>query len=147
MIKVNLIGENSPSGQGENTDVSVVKALIKYIADHTKGDVEIQIAEGTAQANDDPTDPKSVWGNSGYIDLLNDPYLAGINYSLLNLNESMDDLIEIDLGRKNTSALQGSKYMVHKAVLEADVDFVLVDAIMCLETNNLGWKITKIIIE
>ena len=121
MIKVNLVGKDSPSGQGENTDVRVVKALIKHIADYTEGDVVIQIAEGTAQTNDDPTDPNSVWGNSGYIDLLNDPYLAGINYSLLNLNEPMDDLIEIDLGSKNMSGLQGSKYMVHKTELEADV--------------------------
>jgi uncharacterized protein (DUF362 family) len=121
LIKVNLVGEDSPSGQGENTDVRVVKALIKHIDDFTEGDVVIQIAEGTAQTNDDPADLNSVWGNSGYINLLYDPYLAGIDFSLLNLNESLDDLIEIDLGSKNMSGLQGPKYMVHKAELEADV--------------------------
>lgn len=121
LIKVNLVGGNSPSGQGENTDVRVVKALIKNIAYHTEGDVTIQIAEGTARMNDDPTDPKSVWGNSGYIDLLSDPYLAGIKLSLVNLNQGIDDLIEIDLGKEATAALQGTKYKVHRAELEADV--------------------------
>lgn len=121
MIKVNLVGANSASGNGENTDVRVVKALIKHIAEFTKGDVEITIAEGTARANDDPADPKSVWGNSGYIDLLTDTVLSGIKLKLLNLNQTLDDLVEIDLGSKGTSAAQGSIYHVHKAEVEADV--------------------------
>jgi uncharacterized protein (DUF362 family) len=121
LIKVNLVGANSASGNGENTDVRVVKALIKHIADYTKGDVEITIAEGSARANDDPTDPESIWGNSGYTDLLTDPDLSGIKIKLLNLNQTLDDLVEIDLGSKGTSAAQGSIYHVHKAEVEADV--------------------------
>jgi len=31
MIKVNLVGGNNPSGDGNNTDVRVVKALMKHI--------------------------------------------------------------------------------------------------------------------
>lgn len=121
LIKVNLVGANSPSGQGENTDVRIVKALIKYISVFTEGDVTIQIAEGTARSNDDVNDSKSVWANSGYLDLISDPDLAGISFSLLNLNQTVDDLVEVDLGSEGTSALQGSKYSVHKAELEADV--------------------------
>jgi uncharacterized protein (DUF362 family) len=121
MIKVNLVGANSPSGHGENTDVRVVKALIKIINDFTEGDVVITVAEGSARANDNPNNTGSVWENSGYTDLLTDAYLAGINFSLLNLNQTVNDLIEIDLGSKGTSAIQGTKYYVHKAEVEADV--------------------------
>ena len=120
-IKVNLVGGNSPSGEGENTDVRVVKALIRHIHAFTEGDVEIQIAEGTARRNDDPTDPSSVWGNSGYMDLLTDTMMTGINFSLLNINQSLEDMVEVDLGSEGTSAKQGSKYTVHRAELEADV--------------------------
>ena len=92
MIKVNLVGGRSKSGDAENTDVRVVKALIRHIHEYTEGDVTIQIAEGTARNNDDPTDPESVWGNGGYIDLLSDTMMTGINFSLLNLNQSIDDI-------------------------------------------------------
>lgn len=121
LLKVNLVGGNSPSGQGENTDVNVVKALVKHIGDFTENDVKIQIAEGTARTNDDPESRSSVWANSGYRSLLTDKNLEGINLSLLNLNQSVEDLIEIDLGHEGTSAPQGTKYHVHRAELEADV--------------------------
>jgi uncharacterized protein (DUF362 family) len=120
-IKVNLVGGDSPSGEGENTDVRVVKALVRHIHTYTEGDVSIQIAEGTARSNDDPTDPNSVWGNSGYMDLLTDPMMTGINFSLLNINQSLEDMVEVDLGSEGTSAPQGTKYHVHRAQLEADV--------------------------
>ena len=120
-IKVNLVGGDSPSGEGENTDVRVVKALVRTIHAYTEGDVTMQIAEGTARTNDDPTDPNSVWGNSGYIDLLTDPLMDGINFSLLNINQSLEDMVEVDLGSEGTSAKQGTKYTVHRAQLEADV--------------------------
>jgi uncharacterized protein (DUF362 family) len=121
MIKVNLVGGSSGSGDGENTDVRVVKALIRHIHQYTEGNVEIQIAEGTARTNDDPTDPNSVWGNGGYIDLLSDTMMTGINFSLLNLNQSIEDMVEVDLGNEGMSAKQGTKYSVHRAELEADV--------------------------
>ncbi len=120
-IKVNLVGKDSPSGAGENTDVRVVKALVRHIHAYTEGDVEIHIAEGTARSNDDPTDPNSVWGNSGYMDLLTDTLMTGINFSLLNINQSLEDMVEVDLGSEGTSAPQGTKYTVHRAQLEADV--------------------------
>lgn len=121
MIKVNLVGGSSRSGEGENTDVRVVKALIRQIHQYTEGDVTIQVAEGTARTNDDPTDPASVWGNGGYIDLLTDTMMTDINFSLLNLNQSIENMIEVDLGSEGMSAKQGTKYSVHRAELEADV--------------------------
>lgn len=122
MIKVNLVGGNSQSGEGENTDVRVVKALIKNIDEFTGGDVVIIVAEGTARSNDDPTKSGSVWENSGYTDLLTDSYLTGVKLSLLNLNQSYSDLVPVDLGDEATSAIQGtSTYYVHKAERDADV--------------------------
>lgn len=134
MIKVNLVGDNSASGEGTNTDVRVVKALMRLIHQFTEGNVEMWIAEGTARSNDDPTDPNSVWGTTGYIDLLTDPLLEGVNFSLLNLNQSLDDLIEVDLGSMGTSAPQGTRYHVHRAELEADVYI----AVPVLKIHNTG---------
>ncbi len=133
-IKVNLVGGNTPSGAGENTDVRVVKALVRHIHAYTEGDVTIQIAEGTARSNDDPTDPNSVWGNSGYMDLLTDTMMTGINFSLLNINQSLDDMVEVDLGSEGVSAPQGSIYSVHRAQLEADVYI----AVPVLKIHNTG---------
>ena len=121
LIKVNLVGANSPSGQGENTDVRVVKALIKILNEYTEGNVKIVVAEGSARTNDDPNTKGSVWENSGYTALLTDPDLAGVNLSFVNLNQTIDDLLEIDLGNKGTCAPMGTKYHVHRAELEVDV--------------------------
>ncbi len=133
-IKVNLVGGNSASGNGENTDVRVVKALMKHIADYTNGNVEIIVAEGTARTNDDPKKSGSVWENSGYTDLLTDTSLKDINFSLLNSNQPFEDVIEVDLGSEATSAPQGSKYYVHRAQLEADVYIV----VPVLKIHNTG---------
>ncbi len=121
MLKVNLVGSNSPSGEGENTDVRVVRGLMKVIDKYCEGDVSIQIAEGTARTNDDPNSSSSVWANSGYRNLLNDSELSDINFSFVNLNQSTNELVEIDLGSEATSAPQGTKYSVHMSEYMADV--------------------------
>ncbi|MBA7543150.1 hypothetical protein ES705_35477 [subsurface metagenome] len=121
MVKVNLVGGNSPSGEGENTDVRVVKSLIKIIDEHTGGDVEIIIGEGTARTNDVVNESGSVWDNSGYRVLLTDPYLSGINFRLFNLNQSYEQTIEITLGNKATAAPHNGKYHVHQEEIDADV--------------------------
>jgi uncharacterized protein (DUF362 family) len=144
MLKVNLVGANSPSGEGENTDVRVVKAVIKIIHEVTEGDVTIVVAEGSARPNDDPATAGSVWENSGYTDLLTDPYLAGINFSFLNLNQTYEDLVEVTLGNKATAAPHNGSYHVHKAELEADV-FISIPVlkihdtgITCALKNQIG---------
>lgn len=121
MLKVNLVGGNSPSGQGENTDIRVVKALIKIIDEYTEGDVKILVAEGTARTNDDPEAASSVWDNSGYRDLLTDSLLSGINFSLLNINQTYDSLKAVNLGNLGTAAPHNNTYYVHNAELDADV--------------------------
>ena len=120
MIKVNLVGGNSPSGQGENTDVRVVKALIKTIYDF-QNDIKIIVAEGTARNNDDFNVSGSVWHNSGYVPLLTDADLSAINLSFLNLNQSISDLVEQDLGENGTASTHNFTYHVHKKEVEADV--------------------------
>jgi uncharacterized protein (DUF362 family) len=144
MLKVNLVGENSPSGQGENTDVRVVKAVVKIIDECTQGDVEIVIAEGSARTNDDPAVAGSVWENSGYTKLLTDPYLSGIKLRLLNLNQSYADLVPVTLGNKATAAPHNGIYYVHKEELEADV-FISIPVlkihdtgITCTLKNQIG---------
>jgi uncharacterized protein (DUF362 family) len=134
MLKVNLVGADSPSGQGENTDVRVVKAVVKIVNEATEGDVEIVIAEGSARTNDDPTAAGSVWENSGYTGLLTDPYLTGINFRLLNLNKPYSNLVQVSLGNKATAAPHGNSYYVHKEELEADVYI----SIPVLKIHNTG---------
>ena len=122
MLKPNLVEKNTPSGVGTNTDVRVVKALIKIIAEHTDNDVEIIVAEGIPRKDyDDPASSVSSWEASGYRALLSDAYLSGINYYLFNLNQTYNDLEKVDLGSKGTAAPHGYSYRVHQKELEADV--------------------------
>jgi len=144
MIKVNLVGGDSPSGEGENTDVRVVKAVIKMVHDFTEGDVEIVVAEGSARTNDDPATAGSVWENSGYTDLLTDTYLTGINFRFLNLNKAYADLVPITLDNKATAAPHNGSYYVHKEELDADV-FICIPVlkihdtgITCALKNQIG---------
>src|SRR4030042_3102210 len=122
MLKPNLVEKNTPSGVGTNTDVRVVKALIKIIAEHTDNDVEIIVAEGIPRKDyDDPASSVSSWEASGYRALLSDAYLSGINYYLFNLNQTYNDLEKFELGSKGTAAPHGYSYRVHQKELEADV--------------------------
>lgn len=122
MIKPNIVEKNTAPGVGTNTDVRVVKALIKIIAEFTNNNVEIIVAEGIPRLGyDDPASATSSWEASGYRNLLNDPYLSGINFYLFNLNQSYTDLETMDLGDKGTAAPHNYIYKVHKKELEADV--------------------------
>jgi uncharacterized protein (DUF362 family) len=116
MIKVNLVGGTSGSGDGENTDVRVVKALINIINDHTGNDVEILVAEGTARTNDVPADAGSVWDNSDYQELEALP-----NVKLLNLNQTYAETIEITLGKNAVAMPHNGKYRVHQEEIDANV--------------------------
>jgi len=120
MLKVNLVSDNAPSGQGDNTDVRVVKALIKTIYDF-ENDVHIIVAEGTARSNDDFNVAGSVWHKSGYVPLLTDADLSGISLSLLNLNQTINDLVEVDLDDRGAGVPFDYKYHVHKKEVSADV--------------------------
>ena len=135
MIKPNIVEKNTPSGLGTNTDVRVVKALIKILAEHTENDVEIIVAEGSPRNGyDDPASTISCWEASGYRALLSDSHLSGINFYLFNLNQTYNDLEEIDLGTHGTTAPHNYSYQVHKKELEADV-FITVPV---LKIHNTG---------
>ena len=122
MLKPNIVEKNTPSGWGTNTDVRVIKALIKIIAEFTQGDVEIIVAEGIPREGyDDPNSSVSSWQATGYRALLTDPYLSGINFSLFNLNQPYEDLVDFDLTGIGTAAPHNYQYKVHKKELEVDV--------------------------
>ena len=60
--------------------------------------------------------------NTGYLALKNDRELNDINFSFINLNQSPDDLVEIDLQNEATSAPQGTSiYTVNVNEVAADV--------------------------
>ncbi len=134
LIKVNLVGADEPAGTGENTDYRVVKGLLQCIYEYTGGDVELIVAEGTARENDDPDEAESVWDNSGYVDMLTDTAISKMNVKLLNLNQTIDSLVEVDLKDDATAAPHEGVYMVHKAVLQADVYI----SVPVLKIHNTG---------
>ena len=135
MIKPNIVEKNTASGLGTNTDVRVVKALIKILDEHTENDVEIIVAEGSPRSGyDDPASTISCWEASGYRALLSDSHLSGINFYLFNLNQTYNDLEKVDLGNRGTAAPHGYSYRIHKKELEADV-FITVPV---LKIHNTG---------
>ena len=103
------------------TDSIAKKPRIPECIAQPEGDVEILVAEGTARSNDDPEAASSVWDNSGYQDLLTDSHLTGINFRLLNINQTFNDLEAVNLGNLGTAAPHNKTYYVHNEELDADV--------------------------
>ena len=68
------------------------------------------------------------------MDLLTDTMMTGINFSLMNINQSLDDMIEVDLGSEGVSAPQGSDIPSTVPQLEADVYI----AVPVLKIHNTG---------
>ncbi len=133
LIKPNIV-DPEPPGSGEVTDVRVVKALIKIIAQATNNQASIIIGEGSPREMDyelpyssaASPDWQELWDVAGYQELLIDPDLQGIPFSLVNLNGSppqnpWQDLVLVDVPGGGVAAPQGGKYWVHKEVLDADV--------------------------
>ena len=94
LLKPNIV-DADPSGNGEITDVRVIKALIKIIDDISPGNMEIVVGEASPVPIDyeleyDEYYNHAMWGKlwdvSGYQDLLTDPLLSDINFRLSNLN-------------------------------------------------------------
>jgi uncharacterized protein (DUF362 family) len=133
LLKPNIV-DPEPPGTGEITDVKVIKALIKIIDEIDHGKIEIVVGEGSPREMDyelpysRKTSPRweKLWDIAGFQDLLTDPYLAGINFRLSNLNGSppespWDDLVLVDVPNGGEASPQGGQYYVHKDVLNADV--------------------------
>ena len=134
LLKPNIV-DPKPPGSGEITDVRVIKALIKIIDELAPGEIEIVVGEGSPRPMDYEMDYQwkfsypcweTLWDVAGFQDLLTDPYLAGINFRLSNLNGSppedpWQDLVEVDVPGGGLADPQGGKYYIHKDVLNADV--------------------------
>ncbi len=146
LIKPNIV-DADPPGCGEETDPRVVKALIKIIDEIDPGNMEIVVGEGSPvpinyELAYDEYYGHALWGKlwdvTGYQDLLNDPYLEGINFRFSNLNCHMPgpgwkegdpwppdsawkDLVLVDVPGGGQALPQKGKYWVHKDVLNADV--------------------------
>ena len=147
LLKPNIV-EREVSGCGEITDVRVIKALVKIIDELSPGNIEIVIGEGSPRPMDYEV-PYSIgfktavwetlWDVPGYQALLSDPYLAGINLRLSNLNGSppenpWQDLIPIDVSGGGVATPHNSHYYIHKDVLNADV-FITVPV---LKSHKVG---------
>ncbi len=133
LLKPNIV-DPEPPGTGEVTDVRVIKSLIKIIDEIDPGNIEIVVGEGSPREMDyelkysSRTTPRweKLWDVAGYQDLLTDPYLAGINFRLSNLNGSpaedpWQDLVLVDVPGGGEALPQGGTYYIHKDVLNADV--------------------------
>jgi len=169
LLKPNIVNA-VPSGSGEVTDVRVIKALIKIIDEVDPGNMEIVVGEGSPVPIDYELEYdeyynhalwNKLWDVSGYQDLLNDPYLKGINFRLSNLNCHMPgpdwkpedgwpadsawkDLVLVDVPGGGQALPQEGKYWVHKDVLNANV-FISVPVmkihttgITCALKNEIG---------
>jgi uncharacterized protein (DUF362 family) len=136
LIKPNIVSNEL----SRLTDIRVIKAAVRLVHEHTGGDVEIVIGEGSAF----PTSPemqytthfdeapwrgipsgepvwKELWDDAGYQLLLQDPDLQGIDFRLANLNGPREDLVEVDIPGGGFADGNGGKVWVHKEVLNADV--------------------------
>jgi uncharacterized protein (DUF362 family) len=146
LLKPNIV-DADPSGNGEVTDIRVVKALVKIIDEIDHGKMKIVIGEGSPvpinyELEYDDYYGYAKWGKlwdvTGYQDLLNDPYLDGIDLRLSNLNCHMPgpdwkegdgwppdsawkDLVLVDVPGGGLALPQKGKYWVHKDVLNADI--------------------------
>ncbi|MBN2000471.1 DUF362 domain-containing protein [candidate division KSB1 bacterium] len=133
LLKPNIV-DPEPPGSGEVTDVRVIKALIKIIDEIDHGNMQIVVGEGAPREMNyelpysSRTSPRwtKLWDVAGYQDLLEDPYLKGINLRLSNLNGSppenpWQDLVLVDVPHGGEALPQGGQYYIHKDVLDADV--------------------------
>jgi uncharacterized protein (DUF362 family) len=134
LLKPNIVDPEHP-GSGEVTDVRVIKALIKIIDEIDPGKIEIVIGEGAPRPMDYEMKYQrkfsvpmwdTLWDAAGYQDLLDDPYLNGIDFRLSNLNGSppedpWQDLVLVEVPGGGEAQPQQGKYYIHKDVLNADV--------------------------
>lgn len=146
LLKPNIV-DADPSGNGEITDVRVIKALIKIVDEIDPGNMEIVVGEASPvpinyELEYDEYYNRALWGklwdHSGYQDLLDDPLLTGINLRLSNLNcatpgsdwsaadgwpsdSAWKDLVLMDVPGGGEALPQNGQYWIHKDIINADV--------------------------
>ncbi len=124
IIKPNIVDAEN-SGNGENTDVRVVKAIIRMIYNEYGNACKIYIGEGSAR--DIATFGGVLWDNTLYAESLlsADPDLAGINFELLDLNDGTTgtDCVHAD-APYDLAVDQGGAYWIHKYLVSPNVKFI-----------------------
>lgn len=123
LIKPNIVGAKL-TGDGENTDIRVVKSIIRLIYEQYGNDCTIFIGEGSARST--ATMGGVLWKAAGYQNLATDTDLAGINFKLVDLNDEADAGVNLVYKQsKNSLAVaQGGKYWIHKYLISPRVKFI-----------------------
>jgi len=146
IIKPNIVGANKPNADGENTDVRVVKAIIKIIYQTYGNTCKIYIGEGSARSIS--TFGGKLFGNTQYAySLLSvDSYLTGIDFELLDLNDGEVGTSCVYAKTKASLAEpQKGSYWIHKYLVSPNVKFINVPVlkmhepgITCCMKNQIG---------
>ena len=146
IIKPNIVGANKPNADGENTDVRVVKSIIRIIYQKYGNACKIYIGEGSARSI--ATFGGKLFGNTQYAySLLSaDHDLSGINFELLDLNDGEVGTSCVYAKTKaSLSEPQKGSYWIHKYLVSPNVKFINVPVlkmhepgITCCLKNQIG---------
>lgn len=140
IIKPNIVDADN-TGNGENTDVRVVKAIIRLIYKSYGNNCKIYIGEGSARSIS--TFGGTLFGNTqfAYSLLSVDSDLSGINFELLDLNDGTSGANCVYQQSKASLAYpQGGKYWIHKYLRSPNIKFINVPVLKMHEpgiTNAL----------
>jgi len=139
LIKPNIVGAKA-TGDGENTDIRVVKSIISIIYDTYQNKCKIYIGEGSARSN--ATMGGEGWIAAGYNKLSTDADLKGINFELVDLNDEAAKGINLVYVPSKASLAypQKGKYWIHKFLTSPNIKFINVPVLKMHEpgiTNAL----------
>jgi uncharacterized protein (DUF362 family) len=144
LIKPNIVGAKL-TGDGENTDIRVVKAIISLIYEAYGNQCKLFIAEGSARSN--ATMMGEGWVAAGYPALASDPDMAGIRFELLDLNDEAAGGANV-VHAPSKAALahpMGGSYWIHKYLVSPRIKFINVPVlkmhepgITCALKNQVG---------
>jgi uncharacterized protein (DUF362 family) len=144
LIKPNIVGAKL-TGDGENTDIRVVKSIISIIYELYGNQCKLYIAEGSARSN--ATMKGAGWVAAGYPALYSDPDMAGIQFELLDLNDEVAGGANIVFAKSeaNLAHPMGDSYWIHKYLISPGIKFINVPVlkmhepgITCALKNQVG---------
>ncbi len=139
LIKPNIVGAKA-TGDGENTDIHVVKSIISIIYDTYQNKCKIYIGEGSARSN--ATMGGEKWNAAGYDKLSSDADLKGINFELVDLNDEVANGVNLVFmpSKASLAYAQNGKYWIHKYLTSPNIKFINVPVLKMHEpgiTNAL----------
>jgi uncharacterized protein (DUF362 family) len=144
LIKPNIVGAKL-TGDGENTDIRVVKSIISIIYDTYGNACKIYIGEGSARSNATMGGPG--WVNAGYSVLSTDADMKGINFELVDLNDEVAggvNLVQVP-AKNNLAEPQKGKYWIHKYLISPNIKYIDVPVLKmhepgltCVLKNQIG---------